>query len=25
MVEDVQGRGGSGYVVTRVRQIFERR
>jgi len=23
MVEDVQGRGGSGYVVTRVRQIFE--
>ncbi|MCL2356897.1 MAG: penicillin-binding transpeptidase domain-containing protein [Defluviitaleaceae bacterium] len=25
MVEDVQGRGGSGYVVPRVRQIFERR
>jgi len=23
MVEDVQGRGGSGYVVPRVRQIFE--
>jgi len=23
MVEDVQGRGGSGYVVTRVRRIFE--
>ena len=23
MVEDVQGRGGSGHVVTRVRQIFE--
>ena len=23
MVEDVQGRGGSGYVVTRVRQLFE--
>ena len=25
MVEDVQGRGGSGYVIPKVRQIFERR